>query len=30
MISLPFKIMLFIMADGWNLLIKSLIAGFNW
>ncbi len=29
MISLPFKIMLFIMADGWELLIQSLIAGFN-
>lgn len=29
MISLPFKIMLFILADGWNLLIQSLIAGFN-
>ena len=29
MISLPFKLMLFILADGWNLLIQSLIAGFN-
>jgi flagellar biosynthetic protein FliP len=29
MISLPFKIMLFIMADSWELLIQSLIAGFN-
>ncbi len=29
MISLPFKIMLFIMADGWELLVQSLIAGFN-
>ena len=27
MISLPFKILLFIMVDGWNLIIKSLIAG---
>ena len=25
MISLPFKLLLFIMVDGWNLLIKSLI-----
>ncbi|MBI5331684.1 MAG: flagellar type III secretion system pore protein FliP [Betaproteobacteria bacterium] len=25
LISLPFKIMLFVMADGWNLLISSLV-----
>ncbi|MDO5560080.1 MAG: flagellar type III secretion system pore protein FliP [Oscillospiraceae bacterium] len=29
MISMPFKLMLFILADGWNLLIKSLIVSFN-
>ena len=29
MISLPFKILLFIMVDGWNLLIKSLILSFT-
>ncbi|MDF2545852.1 MAG: flagellar biosynthetic protein FliP [Anaerosolibacter sp.] len=29
MISLPFKILLFIMVDGWNLIIKSLIMGFK-
>lgn len=29
MISLPFKILLFIMVDGWNLVIKTLITGFN-
>ena len=29
MISLPFKILLFIMVDGWNLIIKSLVTGFN-
>lgn len=29
MISLPFKILLFIMVDGWNLIIKSLIMGFQ-
>lgn len=29
MISLPFKIMLFVLVDGWSLLIKSLIMGFN-
>jgi len=29
MISLPFKILLFIMINGWELLIGSLVAGFN-
>jgi flagellar biosynthetic protein FliP len=28
-IALPFKIMLFVLVDGWNLLIQSLIAGFR-
>jgi len=28
MISLPFKIMLFVMVDGWNLLVGSIIKGF--
>jgi flagellar biosynthetic protein FliP len=28
MISLPFKIMLFVLVDGWNLLVGSLIRGF--
>lgn len=28
-ISLPFKIMLFIMVDGWNLLVGSLIKSFG-
>ena len=27
-ISLPFKIMLFVLADGWNLLIGSLVQSF--
>jgi flagellar biosynthetic protein FliP len=27
-ISLPFKIMLFVLVDGWNLLVGSLIRGF--
>ncbi len=27
MISLPFKILLFIMVDGWNLIVRSIIAG---
>lgn len=29
MISLPFKILLFVMVDGWHLLIKSLIISFK-
>lgn len=29
MISLPFKILLFIMVDGWNLIIRSIILGFR-
>ena len=29
MISLPFKILLFVMVDGWHLLIKSLIMSFR-
>jgi flagellar biosynthetic protein FliP len=28
-ISLPFKLLLFIMVDGWNLIVKSLIMGFR-
>ena len=29
MISLPFKLILFVLVDGWNLLIGSLIASFH-
>lgn len=29
MISLPFKILLFVMVDGWNLLVRSLIMSFS-
>ena len=29
MISLPFKILLFVLADGWNLLIKGLLLSFQ-
>ncbi|WP_213974875.1 flagellar type III secretion system pore protein FliP [Tepidanaerobacter acetatoxydans] len=29
MISLPFKILLFVMVDGWNLVINSILAGFR-
>ncbi|HEX2982785.1 MAG TPA: hypothetical protein VHO28_04500 [Ignavibacteriales bacterium] len=29
MISLPFKILLFILVDGWNLIIGSLVRSFG-
>lgn len=29
MISLPFKILLFIMVDGWNLITQSIVMGFK-
>ncbi len=29
MISLPFKVLLFVMADGWNLVISSLVGSFS-
>lgn len=29
MISLPFKLLLFVMVDGWNLLIRALILSFR-
>jgi flagellar biosynthetic protein FliP len=29
MISMPFKILLFVVVDGWGLLIRMLVAGFN-
>jgi flagellar biosynthetic protein FliP len=28
MISLPFKLMLFVLADGWHLIVGSLVKGF--
>ena len=28
MISLPFKLLLFVMVDGWNLLVSSLVRSF--
>jgi len=28
MISLPFKVMLFVLIDGWNLLVGSLVRSF--
>ena len=30
MISTPFKILLFILLDGWQLLFSSLVRGINW
>ena len=29
MISLPFKLLLFILVDGWHLIIRSLISSFS-
>jgi flagellar biosynthetic protein FliP len=29
MISLPFKLLLFVLADGWNLVIRALVAGYR-
>ncbi|RKD34448.1 flagellar type III secretion system pore protein FliP [Thermohalobacter berrensis] len=29
MISLPFKILLFVMVDGWHLIVKALLLGFR-
>ncbi len=29
MISMPFKILLFVLVDGWGLVIRSLLASFN-
>lgn len=30
MISMPFKILIFVLADGWNLLIGSVVSSYNW
>lgn len=29
MISLPFKILLFVLVDGWNLIVRGLLTGFQ-
>jgi flagellar biosynthetic protein FliP len=29
LVSLPFKILLFILVDGWNLIVGSLIRSFG-
>jgi len=28
MISLPFKLLLFVLVDGWYLVVESLVKGF--
>jgi flagellar biosynthetic protein FliP len=28
-VALPFKIMLFVLVDGWNLIIASLVRSFG-
>jgi flagellar biosynthetic protein FliP len=28
LISLPFKLLLFVLADGWHLVVTSLLTGF--
>ena len=28
-ISLPFKVLFFVLIDGWNLLVGSLVRSFN-
>ena len=29
LVALPFKLILFVLADGWNLMIGSLVASFG-
>jgi flagellar biosynthetic protein FliP len=29
LISLPFKLMIFVLVDGWSMIVKSLVMGFN-
>ena len=29
MVSLPFKILLFVLVDGWNLVVRSLVSSFR-
>jgi flagellar biosynthetic protein FliP len=29
LISLPFKILLFVLVDGWHLVVQSLMASFH-
>jgi flagellar biosynthetic protein FliP len=29
MVSLPFKLLLFVLADGWTLIVRNLVASFH-
>ena len=29
MISMPFKIILFVLVDGWHLIVRQLVVSFN-
>ena len=29
MVSLPFKLLLFVLVDGWGLIIKALVASYH-
>jgi flagellar biosynthetic protein FliP len=29
MISLPFKLLLFVLVDGWSLIVQSLVTSFK-
>jgi flagellar biosynthetic protein FliP len=29
MVSLPFKLLLFVLADGWSLVVKNLVLSFR-
>jgi len=29
LVAMPFKLMLFVLADGWTLLVSSLVASFG-
>jgi flagellar biosynthetic protein FliP len=29
MVSLPFKLLLFVLADGWTLVVQNVVAGFR-
>lgn len=29
MVSMPFKLLLFVLVNGWDLLFKTLASGFN-
>jgi flagellar biosynthesis protein FliP len=29
MVSLPFKLLLFVLVDGWGLIVKSLVSSYG-